>query len=328
MSDLVKNKFFWLFIVIYVGCLVVLIAGGHSVEDIIAGLVILGIILPLLALATCWRLPDPESPSPARAGEAGMLVGLLVFIAAFLAIKGSFLNLLLPQNPDPRLREIVNTTLKLIAFVAVPALVLRWYHGMFPTAGKPIASSWRLWLSFIVLSVAVIAVQLLVGSQVKLLFGSNYSERYLILGFVLCFAWMALEAGLVEEFFFRWLLQSRITAISGSQVSAIFLMALAFGLAHAPGIWLRGSGAAEGLGETPSLLTSLAYSITSQGVAGLLFGVLWARTQFSSCSVSSYRCRCSRKYGQVYGSLGTLKSTAAISYAAISHQMICYPSRM
>ena len=47
---------------------------------------------------------------------------------------------------------------------------------------------------------------------------------------------MSIEAGLVEEFFFRWYLQSRLAAWTGSQVSAVLLGALVFGLAHAPRI--------------------------------------------------------------------------------------------
>jgi membrane protease YdiL (CAAX protease family) len=90
---------------------------------------------------------------------------------------------------------------------------------------------------------------------------------------------MSLEAGLVEEFFFRWYLQSRLAAWAGSQVSAVVMSSLVFGLAHAPGIWLRGAGLQEGLGVDPSLLTTLAYVVVTQGVAGLMFGTLWARTR-------------------------------------------------
>jgi len=107
----------------------------------------------------------------------------------------------------------------------------------------------------------------------------EYPGRHIVPGTAFCFAWMTLEAGVVEEFFFRWYLQSRLAAWSRSQVSAIFLSALIFGVAHAPGIWLRGGGAVEGLGSDPSLLTTLAYVVTTQGVAGLMFGVLWARTR-------------------------------------------------
>ena len=55
--------------------------------------------------------------------------------------------------------------------------------------------------------------------------------------------------------------------------------ALVFCLAHAPGLWLRGAGAIEGLGTAPSLPLSIAYSVTTMGLAGLVFGILWMRTR-------------------------------------------------
>jgi len=90
---------------------------------------------------------------------------------------------------------------------------------------------------------------------------------------------MSLEAGLVEETFFRVLLQSRLAALTRSPVAGLFLAALVFGLAHAPGLWLRGAGAMEGMTEPPSLALSIAYCVTTMGIAGLLFGVLWLRTR-------------------------------------------------
>jgi CAAX protease family protein len=279
MKALLRNWAFWLFVVVYAASILVLIATGRPVEDAIATFVILGVILPLIALATCRGLPEPGAPSPNRPGEPALLIGLLVFIAAFLTVKGPILSFLLPQNPDPRLQEVVNTTLKLVAFVGIPALVIRLHQQKWPTAGKRTAPATRLWICFVVLSLAVLAVQFLLGSQVKRLFGPETTNRNVWLGLILCFGWMAVEAGVVEEFFFRWLMQSRIAALTGSQITAIFLVALFFGLAHAPGMWLRGAGEVEGLGPSPSLLVSVAYSVATQGVAGIMFGVLWARTR-------------------------------------------------
>lgn len=125
-------------------------------------------------------------------------------------------------------------------------------------------------------AIAAFAVQALLGSQFKRLLGGDSTDTQRLLGGVLCFAWMSLEAGLVEEFFFRWFLQSRLAARLGSEVSGLFLGALVFGLAHAPGILLRGADAVEGLGDAPGLATTLAYVVVTQGVAGLVFGVLWS----------------------------------------------------
>jgi membrane protease YdiL (CAAX protease family) len=75
------------------------------------------------------------------------------------------------------------------------------------------------------------------------------------------------------------LLQSRLSAVLRSQLGGIVLMALLFGLAHAPGLYLRSGITHEGLGAHPSFLMAAGYSIVVISVAGFFLGVLWARTR-------------------------------------------------
>lgn len=279
MRALLGNRHFWVFVAAYVGSAAYLAATGRPLGDVVGVLVILGLALPLLALATCRGLPEPVPPQSWREVDARTLLALLAWIVVFLAVKGPLLETLLPADADPRLRETANTALKLLAFVAIPAVVLRARGYAWRQAGAPTAPAGRLLLCFMVLGAAFVGVQYLLGSEFRRLLAGDYPGRHILLGSLVSFAWMSLEAGVVEEFFFRWYLQSRLTAWTGSHVSGIFLSALVFGLAHAPGMWLRGAGVSDGLGSDPSLLTTLAYSVTTQGVAGLVFGVLWARTR-------------------------------------------------
>lgn len=279
MSQLLRNRHFLLFIAIYAMALGVLAVEGRPLGDVIGALVILGVLLPLVALAATARMPPPESPQPWRSGEASLVLGLLAWIVTFLLVKGPLLAALLPDDADPRLQDSVNTLLKLFAFVLVPWLVLRrhgigWAHG-----GRPTASRRRLWSVFVVVALAGFAVQALMGSQFKRLLTDDFTNAQLVLGGALCFGWMSIEAGIVEEYFFRWFLQGRLAAWTGSEISGLFLGALLFGLAHAPGILLRGAGAVEGLGDSPGMGTTLAYVVATQGLAGLSFGVLWSRTR-------------------------------------------------
>ena len=84
---------------------------------------------------------------------------------------------------------------------------------------------------------------------------------------------------MVEEFFFRALLQARLSAWFRSEITGIALMAIVFGLAHAPGFIFRHAGAVEGLGRNPSALDAIAYSIVILAVSGVFFGIVWARTK-------------------------------------------------
>jgi membrane protease YdiL (CAAX protease family) len=279
MRAVLGNRSFWLFAVAYASSAAYLAATGRPLGDAVGVFVILGLALPLLALATCRGLPEPVPPQPWRTDDAATMLALLAWIVGFLAIKGPLLEALLPEGADPGLRDSVNTLLKLLAFVALPALAL-WRRGFtWRQAGAPVAPVGRLLVCLLILGAAFALVQYLLGSEFRRLLAGDYAQRHIVLGSLLCLVWETVEAGIVEEFFFRWYLQSRLAAWTGSQVSAIFLASLVFGLAHAPGMWLRGAGVAEGLGGDPSLLTTMAYSVTTQGVAGLVFGVLWARTR-------------------------------------------------
>jgi len=55
-----------------------------------------------------------------------------------------------------------------------------------------------------------------------------------------------LEVGVVEEFFFRVRLQSRLSAVLKSKLGGIVRASLRFGLGHAPGLYLRSRATQEG----------------------------------------------------------------------------------
>jgi uncharacterized protein len=65
---------------------------------------------------------------------------------------------------------------------------------------------------------------------------AHLSAAMIGLGVPLTLAWNSLEAGVVEEFLFRVLLQTRLSAAIRSELGAIVFTSLAFGLMHAPGL--------------------------------------------------------------------------------------------
>jgi membrane protease YdiL (CAAX protease family) len=81
------------------------------------------------------------------------------------------------------------------------------------------------------------------------------SAPELLIAVVLTSVWLFVEAGIVEEFFFRGLVQARVAALTGSEWTALVVMALIFGLAHAPGFYLRPAATGEVLGTHPNILT-------------------------------------------------------------------------
>jgi uncharacterized protein len=101
----------------------------------------------------------------------------------------------------------------------------------------------------------------------------------LVVATPLSFVWLMLEVGVVEEFFFRVLLQERLAESFRSPWGGIVVAALLFGLVHAPGFYLRPGGTFEALGEHPTLAFAIGYSIVLTSLAGSFLGVLWMRTK-------------------------------------------------
>jgi membrane protease YdiL (CAAX protease family) len=94
----------------------------------------------------------------------------------------------------------------------------------------------------------------------------------------LCFLWNFIEVGLVEEFFFRAVLQSRIAILLKSKGAGILISGLIFGLAHAPGLYLRGAGS-EGVHEQLPFLFWASYTVTVMSLAGIFLGIIWQHTR-------------------------------------------------
>ncbi len=91
------------------------------------------------------------------------------------------------------------------------------------------------------------------------------------------FVWIAIEAGLNEEFLYRAVLQTRLSALFRSAWTGIAVTSVIFGLAHAPGLFLRGGPDTDGWSTDPFQV--IAYTIATLAPVSLFFGFLYARTK-------------------------------------------------
>src|SRR5262249_6999970 len=103
-----------------------------------------------------------------------------------------------------------------------------------------------------------------------------------------CFLWLALEAGFCEEFLFRAVLQTRLSALFGSAVAGIAVTSLVFALAHFPGLFLRGDSDVDGWSTDPFQV--IAFVIATLSPLSLLFGVIYARTKSLLLVVLLHAC--------------------------------------
>jgi membrane protease YdiL (CAAX protease family) len=284
MAALFKNRFFIAYLVIYFLFLVGLnYYEDYPVEEPLALAVVIGIIFTLVAHLASRNAKQLAPNPPFEEGERVTLALLVIGVTLILMVR---FDSLLPgelQSTAPA-GFILRVVRKVLTFVVIPYTVYRMVHKR-NARDFGLAGSWREILSrrnltiLFSLAVVILMFQYFAGNGARPIREGQFSALQLGIAFPLTFVVLILEVGLVEEFFFRALLQSRLTAWMKSDVGGIVASGLLFGLAHAPGIYLRGAGAIDGLGTAPSFLTSIGFSIVALSVTSFFLGLMWARTR-------------------------------------------------
>ena len=257
---------------------------GHM--DAIAELMIFGVAFPVLAWITTWRAQPLAVTTRRNAAEMWLLFACLVGVMLYLVWGPALSELFvpLPWLAAPRVKFFIVLVRKLIVFVAIPFVLFRtifgyrWHDFGLQFAGLRALAGNHLPV-VLVLSAIILLFQYFLGGGAAPVRRGEFHANQLAIGLPFCFAWLFVEAGLVEEFFFRALVQTRCAAWFKSEVSGVALMALLFGLAHAPGFILRHAGLEEAIGPNPPAADAIAYSIVILSVSGIFFGIVWARTK-------------------------------------------------
>jgi membrane protease YdiL (CAAX protease family) len=262
---------------------------GNKSFDIAGAVVVLivfGIVLPLIAWLTTRHAIPLSVSIESGAPELIVLVAYVVAVSLYLIGGPQWIDQHLPSGwtDSLRIKFLITLAKKLFVFVAIPFAIFRLGFGYrvrdfgIQREGLRALSGSHL-LVVLVVGGAFLAFQYFVSGGGAAFRREHFTAFQLLLGLPLCFIWLLLEVGLVEEFFFRALVQSHFAAALKSEASGIVLMSLIFGLAHAPGFIFRHAGELEGLGAHPGSLDAIAYSIVVLAVSGITFGVIWARTK-------------------------------------------------
>lgn len=281
------NPYFVGFAVIYLVALAVwTFAGGQPLVEPLFILVIFGIILPGVAYLICRRGERLYTRVEISRKEGRILALYLLFMVVYLTWGTDWLDgaiySVFPETPQ--LDLAVTLVKKVLFFVIIPlALFARLFGYSLRDFG--FVRDWRAVFSgrhlavMLVVAAALVAVQLFFGQGAKSLGTGEFAVSAILIGGAVYFVFLVIDVGLVEEFFFRSLVQTRMAALLNSEIGGLFAMALIFGLAHAPGLYLRGASELTGLGTDPGLWLVLSHSIVTLSVAGLVFGVIWALTR-------------------------------------------------
>lgn len=250
---------------------------GFESGDAIGVFVTLGVGFTFVA----WlftRTSRPEAPPVPRPGvELGAVVTYLLLFA--FGVLGYGFTWLKQGFPDPRAHDAALFLTKLVTMVLLPALLLR---ALGHPLGETLRSGFK-WrrhgLPLLGLGALMLLFQAFGGQGLHRLAALHPSMGTLLWSVPVCFLYLCLDVGLTEEYLFRVVLQTRLSAWLKSETAGVVVMALLFGLAHAPGYYLRDAFAADGMSGSQTLLLSVGYTVVVTSVVGFMFGLLWARTR-------------------------------------------------
>lgn len=275
-----KNIYLLLPIGLYVAAFITLINFfGASIMELTFIASVIGIGFSALAFTFTKKIAVPHT-KPAVKTEAWLLLALLGWIIIYITfISSGVKNFLADHSLAVQHTSLIVLVNKLSAFVLIPFVAYRLYGytmkdllpGGFSLSSIPI-------VTFITLSTASVLFQLFFSKGGGSFLTGEFTLHQLVAGIPLCFLWLVIEAGIVEEFFFRVILQSRIAAITGSGTGAILWGALIFGVIHAPGLFLRGASSEAVSGQMPFGYW-ICFTICYMAVAGVFLGVIWQRTK-------------------------------------------------
>jgi membrane protease YdiL (CAAX protease family) len=241
----------------------------------IASLAIFGVGLSAVGwLTTRGGATTPvEVRNPARESSA-ILVYLALYAVLFL---GFGMGALRESIPEGREQELAVMGAKLAVHVLLPAILLLFLGARLGPLLKSQIGPKQFWRTLIIVGALILALLAIVSPSLKEIKSTNPSLALLAFAAPASFVWIAIEAGLNEEFLYRAVLQTRLSALFRSAWAGIAVTSVLFGLAHAPGLFLRGGPDVDGWSTDPFQV--IAYTIATLAPISLFFGFVYARTK-------------------------------------------------
>lgn len=207
--------------------------------------------------------------------ESGaVLLYLAAYAVLFLGIGMSAAREALPEG---RAQELLVIGLKLAAHVALPALLLVMLGAKLAPLFQAGITGRKFWRTLIVMGAIILGLLAVISPSLQNIAATNTAPAALAWIAPVSFIWITIEAGLNEEFLFRGVVQTRLSALFRSAWAGVIVTSVLFGLAHAPGLFLRGGPGVDGWSTDP--VQVIAHTIAVLTPISLLFGLIYARTK-------------------------------------------------
>jgi membrane protease YdiL (CAAX protease family) len=265
------------YVLIWGGATAYLFANGN--EDWFTGVLVMAIFgLAMSGLA--WLLTRGAEAPPIEVKRPGLeSVAVLLYLAIVYAVLFLGVGMTAARSavPPGQTQEVLVMGLKLSVHVVLPALLLLLLGARLSPLIQLGLTGRKFWRTLIVLGAIILGLLCVISPSLRNITETNATAATLAWVAPVSFVWIAVEAGLNEEFLFRGVLQTRLTAWFGSAWAGVFVTSLIFGVAHAPGLFFRGGPDVDGWSTDP--LQVIAFTIAVLTPISLLFGLIYARTK-------------------------------------------------
>ena len=248
--------------------------GGDWVFPI-ASLLIFGLMLGGLIWFLTRKMDAPAVPVANPRRQSLAFLGYIAVYAVLLI--GIWLGSIKQAIPPGQTQELAVLAYKLLIHVGIPIAIIALLGGALRPLFDTGIERRGFWPALIVLSALMFALLSVVSPSLRLIGALGLAPVAAVGWVAVSWVWYSVEAGLCEEFLFRAGLQSRLTAWLSSPATAIVVTSILFGLAHWPGLYLRGGPGTDGWSTDP--IQVAAYTIATLSPLSVALGLLWARSR-------------------------------------------------
>jgi uncharacterized protein len=248
-------------------------------EDWFTALLVMA-IFGLAMSGIAWLLTRGAEAAPIEVKRPAFESGaVLVYLAVVYAVLflGYGMTYAREAVPEGQIQDLVVMALKLAAHVFLPALLLVLLGARLGPLFQLGLTGRKFWRTLLVLGLIILGLLSVISPSLRNIAETNAAAATLAWVAPVSFVWIAIEAGLNEEFLFRGVLQTRLTAWFRSAWAGVFVTSLIFGVAHAPGLFFRGGPGVDGWSTDP--LQVIAFTVAVLTPISLLFGLIYARTK-------------------------------------------------
>lgn len=272
------------FLIIYCSACVSLIQIYNiPISDLLITIFCFGLSLSAIAF---WLTRNflPPNEKPLQRQELYLLPLLLSWIVAYITFGSTLMNRILPAAVQKKEQTLFIFIIikKLFVFFLVPFAGYKALKFIPKDFGLKFSKKQFLdtknWTAFFIFSFFALSFEYFFSSGAAAIREHRYNFIQLAKAIPLCFLWLFIEVGLVEEFFYRAIIQSRLTSYFKSAWAAILTSGLIFAISHLPGLYLRG-GESEGIDHPLSIMFWACYCIANMSVAGIALGIVWWKTK-------------------------------------------------